>query len=510
VGAALNLGISSIDDVTVTRVLVTLLAIPLFAFGVAWGLIWQIERDWQEALAVSYQNVSAEQRAARTLARVCDDPRGRSEMEDACRVLEGRRWMRLLAAVTGVAGPVWLAVIAAAGRIARTRRALLLYVFRPLLQLTNVFLILFIAANGALAVAVVVFGEAALIGRVHFLLVGIVAVSAIVGVLSIVARTFSLVRVREVRVLAKPVHRRDAPALWDLVDTLAARVGTQPPDHIVVGLEPTFFVTVATVQTVAARLNGRTLFFSLTLARILRTDEVRGILGHELGHFKGEDTKFSTKFYPIYHGTVESLRTLAAMGGTGATGVPLIPAIAILSFFFREFVVAETALGSERELAADTVGASLIGERAMGIALIKVCAFVGRWESIRKEMAGGLRAGGTLASAVDVGARAAQEMTRLEALEALGERLAAHPTDLHPPLADRLANLGISLREVEAAALDTEPDDRAIAVLSDHEAIAQELVEMERRMVERAIGDTAIPRSALGGHSAESPPDRRR
>jgi len=44
------------------------------------------------------------------------------------------------------------------------------------------------------------------------------------------------------------------------------------------------------------KLEGETLHLSLPLARILTLEEIKGITGHELGHFRGADTYYSLKF----------------------------------------------------------------------------------------------------------------------------------------------------------------------------------------------------------------------
>jgi hypothetical protein len=59
------------------------------------------------------------------------------------------------------------------------------------------------------------------------------------------------------------------------------------PETVVIGVDPTFFVTEAEVVTLSGRLWGRTLYCSMPLARILTVDELTAIIGHELGHFRG-------------------------------------------------------------------------------------------------------------------------------------------------------------------------------------------------------------------------------
>ena len=93
----------------------------------------------------------------------------------------------------------------------------------------------------------------------------------------------------------------------------------------------------------------------------MTTDEFVAVIGHELGHFRGDDTKFSERFYPIYRGTAASIVSLHVAGGRGWGQVSLLPAIAVFGFFLEAFSSAERRLSRERELAADQAGASVAG-----------------------------------------------------------------------------------------------------------------------------------------------------
>ena len=99
---------------------------------------------------------------------------------------------------------------------------------------------------------------------------------------------------------------------------------------MVVGLDPNFFVTEARVRCLNGTLSGRTLYCSLPLARILSRAEFDAVIGHELGHFRGQDTQFSQRFYPIYRGTADSLRALGNIGVGGAGLLPLLPAVGVM------------------------------------------------------------------------------------------------------------------------------------------------------------------------------------
>ena len=445
----------------IVSLLLVMTAVPVIAFGVAFAILWKFEREWQAALAQQVPAASAEQRAAFTIEGGCQNPSIRKAIESVCSMVDYMRYMRLASILSGVAGFGWLGLIAVAGGLARKSRTLLLHVFRPGLYLTNLFLVVLIAVHAVLAVVALYFGESMMIGRIHIGIIAAIGLGALAGVVAIAKVSFSIVRTVTTTVVGKPVSTQQSPELWRFVRELSNAVKVQPPDHVVVGLDPNFFVTEARVQTLDGELQGRTMFISLPLSRILTPAELQGVVGHELGHYKGQDTQFSRKFYPIYRGTYEGLQALSASGGEGAGGVALLPALAILSFFLDAFAVAENAISRERELAADRVGAAIAGPEVTAAALVKVYAFSGYWPLIRNEMVKTLQEGKMFTNVSKIFANVVSASAKPDALNGLDERRLSHPTDSHPPLSLRLQNLGVSLPEVQAAALEISPEKAA-------------------------------------------------
>lgn len=153
------------------------------------------------------------------------------------------------------------------------------------------------------------------------------------------------------------------------------------------GLDPNFFVTEASVTCCGNVFRGRTLYLSEPLCRILSVQELRAIIGHELGHFRGDDTSFSLKFYPIYRGTVQSIEAIAAStSAMGEGGFAVIPAAYALGFFLHCFAQAESRISRDRELAADAIASECAGERTLGVALTKVCAHSIAWQRLSSLM----------------------------------------------------------------------------------------------------------------------------
>jgi Zn-dependent protease with chaperone function len=211
------------------------------------------------------------------------------------------------------------------------------------------------------------------------------------------------------------------------------------------------------------------------LSRILRTEEFIGIIGHELGHFKGEDTKFSQQFFPIYRGTVNSIAALQHSGGQGSGVIALLPAIALFSYFLECFSVAESKISRDRELIADRAGVEVSSVHAMATALVKVHAFAGIWEQVQNGAASLLSQGKGWLNASKTFAGAVVRAARPEALENVATTEMPHPTDSHPPLSVRLQALGLPLASLVQDALVVEPADAAINLVDEPEKIEQEV-----------------------------------
>jgi Zn-dependent protease with chaperone function len=326
------------------------------------------------------------------------------------------------------------------------------------------------------------------------LLAGI-GVAALAGIVSLARASLSVVRTATTTVVGHRLTEQAQPAVWQFVRDTAREARVLTPHHVVAGLDANFFVTDAPVRTPDGVLRGRTMFLSLPLARILSVPELRAIVGHELGHYKGQDTTWSRKFYPVYRGTSEALDRLAHAARGGVGSLVLLPAVALLGFFLDRFALAERAISRERELAADHVGAALVGPVVTATALAKVHAFAGHWYRLRATLVNELaRRRAAPANASRLFASFVADHARPEVLAGLAGSHLAHPTDSHPPLAARLENLGVSLAQVSAAALEVDPASPAVALVEDYEALERALTGTEQTLLAEArAADAAAP-----------------
>jgi len=290
-----------------------LLAVPLVGLGVSEAIQAYSDSELRSAVRAQNPGVTDQQVRQLTVDTLCEQ-RG-AEFDQLCARQSHLNLLSGTSAGAGAAGLILLGLIMLAGRLARDNRSLLLAFFKPGLYVTTVVLTALILVHAAIAMAAIYYGEAALIRRVHVGIVGTIALGALAGVVAMAQNTFTLVRKARTFVVGSSLTREQAPLLWNEVDATARRLGALQPQNVVVGLDPNFFVTEAEVVCLDRALTGRTLYCSLPLCRILSKPEFTAIIGHELGHFQGQDTRFSASFYPIYRGTASSIHALSAAGG---------------------------------------------------------------------------------------------------------------------------------------------------------------------------------------------------
>jgi len=465
---------------------VLILAVPVVGFGVAEAIKVHFNLELRSVLHRQYPNADPHKLSEVTVDRLCETPD--QALHNLCMTNTILNLMRGGAVGAAIAGLGLLVLIWFAGRLARRDRNLLLILFRPGLYVTAVVLTGLVLVDAAVAIGAIYYGESALLERVHMGIIAAIGVGALVGVTTMARNAFSLVKDAQTVVLGKHVEREEAPQLWGLVEETAERMGALRPEHVVVGLDPNFFVTEATVTCLDGSLSGRTLYCSLPLCRILSVGELTSVIGHELGHFKGLDTKFSVHFYPIYRGTMSSIVALRSAGGRGSSSIALLPAIAVLSYFLECFAMAESALSRERELAADQEGAAVTDAATSASALVKVHAFAGIWEELRGTLGDSLKEGKVIMNASQSYADAVARSAGPRVLEGIADRHLSHPTDTHPPLSVRLQSLGKSLEEVSVAALAVRPKEAGIALISEFEQKEKEVSEAYQAILARQFG----------------------
>lgn len=468
--------------------LVCLVGPAIIGFVGSRGVEYKLDESFRKAIAIKnpgdrYSDIR--------LRHVCASPKAREALGSVCIDIDMLVLMQRGALLVGVLSLLMVALISLGGKIAAKNRTALLTLFVPGLYITMGTTCLIVIINAALLFGTIWYVESILIERVHIGIMLGLAMGAIFSVLAMIGSSFRALKKATSFSLGKALFEKDAPELWEFVKNLATKVGAQPPKNIVVGLDPNFYVTEANVLCLDGVLTGRTLYLSLPLSRILAREELTAVVGHEFGHFIGYDTKFSSRFYPVYRGATGALFSLGfgAKSKKRNIGVFLasLPAIQILGYFLDTFSTIEREISRQREIEADKVGAALGGKKNLAVALVKIHAFTPNWagmnDLIIKQLSEGLSVGNMSALFSQV----VSEKANKDALKGLAEAHMIHPTDTHPPLVDRLSSLSMSMGHVEDDSLVVAPPDPAIRLIRHHEKIETDLSNVRQTNLIRSM-----------------------
>ena len=323
-----------------------LIVIPIFGFAVS---TWVVS-DWNKAL--DEQGVKMSIRAVcvpEVLAKA-------SELQPLCDEMEPILMMQAAALLSGAVAILLLISFVVVAGIAGRDRNRIARTFPPLVFISLLILAGLVIVQGAILTYGAYVAESYAIERVHFVLIGALGLAALAGGFQLIRSSWQLAARRKQSVLGTALDRNEHKAAFGFVSSLADKLGARAPDNIVVGLEPNFYVTSADVELMGRDtvLDGETLFISLPLSRIFSTGELGAVIGHELGHFRGDDTYFSLKFAPVYAGLSHAVQSLGGDGSKGSgIDITTYPAYALLSYMIEVFHTNVSVISREREFEAD-------------------------------------------------------------------------------------------------------------------------------------------------------------
>jgi len=400
---------------------------------------------------------------------------------------------------------VFLVRVSAAG--SRRRLATL---FSPTTFFSIAFLATSIAAQGAILVYGVYIVEVVTTERYHPKLIGALGLGAAVAAFVLIKSALTLFRAQPTTIFGRRVDAESAPGLIEMVGGISDRMRARKPDNVIVGLEPNFFVTAAKVRlpTDPEPLNGTTLYLSLPFLSIFKKEELAAVIGHELGHFKGEDTEYSMRFYPAYSRLYRALGAMEQQSGSGnASAIFAAPAVTTLSLVLSEFGVIERTIGRERELAADREGALVSSGPSLINALLKMSAYGGLWGGLREHNISKLAEGSFYSNLAGIYCVIAtsqfEELDFSAAQSSLLSYQASHPTDTHPSLSERMRSLGVTPTTIDKENL--RPADVPFGeYISNPDALSEELSLDEHRIMV-ASGRVVIPEAPASDEPASNP-----
>ena len=176
---------------------------------------------------------------------------------------------------------------------------------------------------------------------------------------------------------AQPVTRQDAPDLYSLVESLAAKADLPMPTlYIIPQQSPNAFATGRNPQNaVVAVTEG--------LLRYMNRDELAGVIAHELGHVKNRDMLIQT-IAATMAGAVMMLATFARWsaifgglgGGDSEEGGGIIGLLVMSIIAPLAAMLIQMAISRSREYLADSTSAQITGNsEGLARALDKLGAY---------------------------------------------------------------------------------------------------------------------------------------
>ncbi|MBF8675658.1 M48 family metallopeptidase [Pseudomonas fulva] len=235
--------------------------------------------------------------------------------------------------------------------------------------------------------------------------------------------------------LGRALDRDSAPGVWRWVEGLAAQLQAPVPDNIVVGLDQGFFVTSVPIllQPAGLPLAGRTLYLPLPYLGMLSQAESGAVIGHELGHFRHQDTERASQTNAQF--SMMRAHFSALVGDEEPAPWTQRPTLWMAWQFLHHFQRAVLHWGRSQELLADQAGAAVGGQRLFAQTLLRIIALQPAVDTVLATCGG---------QGIDRALPGYLEHHPLQVGDEVLGAAMAHPFDTHPAAASRLQALGVA------------------------------------------------------------------
>ena len=381
-----------------------------------------------------------------------DDQRFVSELPDNIRFYyDSFRWLKALALVSLLAG---VALYLSAGL------AVLLSTSSPRAQYWSLlagwhairgFMTLQVLIQAALLIGLS-FWVTAIFFKIYIArLIIVVVVITLAAVLAVLKSLLKPVD-QTTELSGKLVGRSSSPQLWEKLKALAARVGTAPPDQIILGIDQNFFVTEHPLIVNGITCRGRTLYMSLSMLKTMSEQESSAVLAHELAHFSGNDTLYSRKTGPLLAQFDNYLHALAQNEITH----PFFYCAGLFRTLY------ESSLGKvsrDREFRADRIAAEMTAPEALTQALLRISTYSIYRYKLQTELFSKETTLGEMKIMQRIESGYYTKTGELIHEKQLMDAATAHPFDTHPPMQQRFDALKVSFDPATAAETLAHPGD---------------------------------------------------
>lgn len=415
-------------------------------------------------------------------------------VEDACQNIDNLQLMSNTSVGLIVSFLVFFAVVVSLSKLAGSNRSLNATIFPILIPSSLLFISASIIIEGVV-ISYALFELQVFLMERWFPVVTIgIGLGAAAVAFGVIGSAFSFKTKSEITQRALLLDNKES-SIWSFVTKIAETTSSPVPDNIVLGLEPNFYATGADVTALSSNktVSGETLYLSLPLMRLFSKDEFAAVIGHELGHFKGGDAKYTLKFAPVYRALSDSINSVSE-----TESLLSIPAVGALSFLYNAFEKNEKTISREREFEADKIGAEASSPEALLQALVKLTVFSGHWSRLQLEIIENLKLGRPVNNMSQLYAASVSYDTKLDEAKDVAKSCAkavvSHPTDTHPSTGERANSLQVSQNTIEQTDLNI-PEEQSISLLEGYLEI-EELLTTDEQKLYIALGvdyEAAMP-----------------
>jgi Zn-dependent protease with chaperone function len=266
----------------------------------------------------------------------------------------------------------------------------------------------------------------------------------------------------------RAITRRDCPQLWHMMDELRRTLAT-PPVHEI-QIDDNFNAGIAQIPRLGILGWQRNyLTLGLPLLQGLTLDQVRAVVGHELGHLSGNHSRFAGWVYRLRQTWVRLLDAFEQR--KSRLGELLF--IRFFKWYAPYFTAYSFVMARADEYEADQCAAQVGGQDAARSALVRL--EVGHrilseryWPGVMRRMAEAPEPPGDSMNQVGAALQAPYPVADRDSFIKGALATATSDDDTHPSLTDRLA--GLAWREAPPVEWSAEPAkgaDAATLLLGD-------------------------------------------